>query len=133
VCPLLCIYVLPFTASDDPFGIFQLFFEKDPCQLASMYRNLESYISDQSEYIYIFVYVFLPFCDSMWSFWVVANLCKICIVCLYKFDRLRFNYHEGIVIPLTICVCLSQARTLISNVVCHGFFVCLVSSVTMRG
>ena len=60
------------------------------------------------------------FCDSMWSFWVEA----------FRF----FSIAKGVPImkrrgyrfyPATF-VCLSQARTWISNVICHGLFFCSI-------
>jgi hypothetical protein len=52
--------------------------------------------------LYSCLYCFSFFCDSMWTFWVEANLCS--------FDPATFLY-------------MSQAMTRISNVRCRGIFV----------
>lgn len=56
--------------------------------------------------------VVFHFCGSMWSFWVVTNLCIVFITCLYMYLTCRSSYQEGWVeIRLTgispphLCVC----------------------------
>ena len=74
-------------------------------------------------YCTVHVHVVIPFYDTMWSFWVEANICRfiyaniynICrfsIVCLYLYCRSRSNCQERrVVIPLTslspphVCAC----------------------------
>ena len=83
------------------------------------------------------------FCNSMWSFWVEANLWKknygipFFIVCLYMYWRFRSNYQMGRVeIPLTsltpphFCACPKTGpRFPMSHVVVS---LCSVSSDKMR-
>jgi hypothetical protein len=59
----------------------------------------------------VHVYIVILFCDSMWSFWVEANLCSFLVVCLYC--RWRSSYQERWVeitltslIPPHFCACL---------------------------
>jgi hypothetical protein len=63
-------------------------------------------------------FVVIHFCDSVWSFWVEANLCKFIIISLNLFYRWRSNYQEG---PLN-CLIMSQAMAWISSITCRGLF-----------
>jgi len=88
-------------------------------------------------YCTVHAYVVFHFCDSMWSLWVEANLCRF-------FYRL-FIYVWSLAIQLSRgerwdpinrfnpapFLCLSQAKTWISNVICQSLL-CSVSSVKMR-
>ena len=78
----------------------------------------------QWPYCTVHVYVVIKMCDSMWSFWVDVNLCLCflhrivckCIIQLSKGEgRDHINWFN-----LAIFMCLSQARTWISNVICYG-------------
>jgi hypothetical protein len=60
----------------------------------------------------VHVYVVIHFYDSMWSFWVKANLCRFFIICLYMYRCWRSSYNErrvGIPLscltPLHFCAC----------------------------
>jgi hypothetical protein len=59
----------------------------------------------------------IPFCDSLWYFWVTVNLCSFIIVCLYMYCRWRSSYRDWI--PLTcltrshLCACSKTRRVVI--------------------
>jgi hypothetical protein len=46
-------------------------------------------------YCTVHVYGVIHSCDSIWSYWVEASLCRFYIVCLYKYCRWRSSYQEG--------------------------------------
>ena len=73
-------------------------------------------------YCTMLVYVLFHLCNSVWSFWMKANLCRIIFtVCLYLYCYWRSIYQEGYPfnrIKSTTFSCLSQARIWIFNVTC---------------
>ena len=69
----------------------------------------------------VHVYVVIQFCDSIWSFWVEANLCRVCIVCLCIYCCWRSSYQEG---GLDRIYRFNPARTLITNGICRSLFSC---------
>ena len=84
----------------------------------------------------VHVYAVILFCDSMWSFWVEADLCSFLVVCLYC--RWRSNYQEGwagitltSLIPPHFCACPKPGPGLPTSYVV--VFLYAVSSVTIRG
>ena len=70
--------------------------------------------------------IFQLYHGYLWSFWIEANMHSVFIVCLYLCYRLKSNYQEGegldpnYRLNTTTCLCLSQVRTWIVNIIHRG-------------
>ena len=71
-------------------------------------------------YCTVHVYVVIHFCDSFWSYWEEANMCRLCLYNVYALALdIQLSRGEGwdsinMFNPAT-CLCLSQTTTWISQ------------------
>ena len=75
-------------------------------------------------YYTVHVFVIIHLCDSIWSFWVEANMYCFYIVCLYIVCHWRFSYPLWeVVIPTHPATFLFLSQENITNVISLGLFV----------
>jgi len=81
-------------------------------------------------YLRMFMLSFIYMIDSMWSFLMEVNLWSFLIVCLYMDCGWRSNHGGEGLDPIKLfnpstCLCLSQARTWISNAIIMSCTFCI--------